>query len=85
MLDNSQILYASNSLLIVILGFFIRGWMGNIKETLDKITHRLDNMDKELVNKEDCKGHHRELRRCAHTHATSGGQPLGSAGAVVQS
>jgi len=74
-MDNLQLLYAANSALVVILGFFIRMWMASIKESLNEIKDDLD----EKVSKETCGMHHKELRRGAHTHGI-----LGSAGEVIQ-
>lgn len=50
----------------------------DIKDTLEKINRRLDNVDKEKVDVRMCEGVHSEIKKRLHQHAS-----LGTAGEVI--
>lgn len=67
-MDTNQMLWAVNSLLIVLLGFFIKNWMTKLEEAIAKKT------DKEM-----CQKVHDGIQKHLHFHSSAG-----SAGEVVQ-
>ena len=74
-MDNYQLMWAANSLLIIILGFFIKSWMYGIKESINNINEKLE----EKVDIKTCDGFHKEISKKSHTHGN-----LGTAGEVIQ-
>lgn len=67
-MDTNQMLWAVNSLLIVLLGFFIRNWMTKLEKDIAKKT------DAEM-----CKMVHIGIQKHLHFHSQSG-----QSGEVVQ-
>jgi len=81
-----QILWATNTGLITIVGVLIWDWKNSVKETFvavnktfEKIDKRFENLDAEKVSVSTCEILHGEVKKKAHSHAI-----LGHAGEVIQ-
>ena len=73
-MENWQLLWGVNSILLVVLGFFIKMWIIGIKEDIKIVKLEL----KDKADSETCKEIHNGVDRLLHRHATTG-----AAGEVV--
>jgi hypothetical protein len=73
-MDGQQMLWGVNSLLLILLGFFIRMWITGIKDDIKDLREEL----KKKAEEETCLRTHAGVDKLLHRHALTG-----SAGEVV--
>jgi nitrogenase molybdenum-iron protein alpha/beta subunit len=87
-MSNEQIMILTNAALVTILGFMIRMWIMDLKQSIrdingpdgviSKINKRLDNVALEKVGVKTCDRLHDEIKSKLHQHGS-----LGAAGEVM--
>jgi hypothetical protein len=70
-MDTQQLMWAANSLLVVVLGFFIKMWIDDLKKSITKLQD-------EKVDVKTCKLFHESIGKKVHSHGS-----LGQAGEVI--
>jgi hypothetical protein len=73
-MDNWQLLLGVNTILLVLLGFFIKMWIGGIKTDIASVKADL----KDKADVEICRLTHEGVDKLLHRHAT-----VGTAGEAV--
>jgi hypothetical protein len=73
-MDIQQMLWGLNSVLLILLGFFVRMWLAGIKEDIAELKSEL----KLKAEEETCRRTHEGVDKLLHRHALTG-----SAGEVV--
>jgi hypothetical protein len=74
-MDNWQVLIAVNTVLLMVVSFFIRQWITGLKDDIKALEDGIIKIQRDLEKKAglvDCVHTHEALDRLLHRHATTG-------------
>jgi hypothetical protein len=67
-MDIQQMLWGLNSVLLILLGFFVRMWISGIRDDIASIKRDL----REKAEEETCRRTHEAVDKLLHRHAMTG-------------